>query len=91
MGAVEFTINSIVELGIFSACYSIGLGSGIDTLSPESADGKSQVFAKLNLSSVTNSRESLTSSAQLGGSCLLFMNWTVMNKSSNKMWNCGKT
>ena len=54
MGAVGFIIGSEVAVAVFSACFRIGLGSGIDTLSPESADGKSQVFAKLNSSSVTN-------------------------------------
>ena len=56
MVAVGFTIVSVVAVSLFSACYSIGLGPGVDTLSPESADGKSQVFVKLYCSSVTNSR-----------------------------------
>ena len=88
-GAVGFTIGP--EVAVAADCCIIGLGSGIDTLSHKSADGKSQVFARLNLSSVTNSQESLTSSAQLGGRWLLFINGTVVNNSSNKIWNCGET
>ena len=65
MGAVVFTIGSVVAVSVFSAFCSIGLGSGIDTLSPESADGKSQVSPKINRSSVTNSQESVTSPDQL--------------------------
>ena len=77
-GAVGVTISS--ELAVSADCCITGLGSGIYTSSPESADGKSQFFAKLNHSSITNSRESLTSSSQLGGSWLLFINRTVVNK-----------
>ena len=91
MGAVVFTIGSVVAVVVFSTCCSIGLGSGIDTLSPESANGKSQFFAKLNRSYVTNSRESLTIYAQLGGSWLLFINGTVVNKLSKIIYNYGET
>ena len=91
VGAVGFTIGSEVEVSVFSACYITGLGSGIDTSSSESADVKSQVFYKLNCSSVTNSRESLNSSSQLGGSWLLFINRNVVKKPSKTIWNCGKT
>ena len=34
VGAVGFTIGSVVAVVLFSDCCSIGLGSGIDTLSP---------------------------------------------------------
>ena len=91
VGAVGFTIGSEVVVYVFYDCCITGLDSGIDTSSPESADGKSQVFAKLNCSSVTNSQEYLTSSAQLGGSWLLFINGNVVNILSKTMWNCGKT
>ena len=50
-GAVGFTIGS--EVAVDDDCFIIGLGSGINTSSPESVDGKSQVFVKLNRSSVT--------------------------------------
>ena len=91
MGAMGFKIDAVVAVAVLSACCIIGLGYGIDTFSPEAADVKSQVFAKLNCSSVTYSQEYLTSSDQLGGSWLLFINGTVVNKSSKIMWNCGKT
>ena len=91
MGAVGFTIGSKLSVAVFSDYCITGLASGIDTSSPESADGKNQVLAKLNRLSVTNYRESLTSSARLGGSWILFINKTVVNKSSKTIWNCGKT
>ena len=65
----------------------IGLGSGIEALSLESASGKSQVFDILNLSSVTISREFLTSLAQFVGSWILFINGIVVNKSLNTILN----
>ena len=71
VGAMGFTIGSEVAVSVFSDCCITGLGSGIDTSSPESVDGKIQVLAKLNRSCVTNSRESLISSAQLGGKLAL--------------------
>ena len=55
VSAVGFTIGSEVSVALFSYCCITGLGYGIDTSSPESADRKSQVLAKLNCSSVTNS------------------------------------
>ena len=56
MVAVGFTIGSEVAVAVFSDFCVTGLGSGTDTSSSESVDGKSQVLAKLNCSSVTNSR-----------------------------------
>ena len=65
-GDVGVTIGSEVAVA-YDFCIT-GLGSGIDTSSPESAYGKNRVFSKFNRLSVTNLQESLTSSAQLGGS-----------------------
>ena len=61
------SIGSVRGVAVFSACQIIEFGSGIDSLSPESAVGKSQVLDKLNCSSVTSSQEFSTNSAQLGG------------------------
>ena len=89
LGAVGLTIGS--EVAVAAYCCIIGLGSEINISSPESSDGKSQVFFKLNCSFVTNSRESLISSSQLGVSWLLFINGTVVNKSWKTICNCGNT
>ena len=44
VGAVGFTRGSDVAVYLFSDCCIIGLGSGIDTSSPQSVDGTSQVL-----------------------------------------------
>ena len=68
MGDTVGTIVGVELVPTLPACCKIGLGSRIEVLSPESASEKRQVFARLNLSSVTISREFLKSSSQFGGS-----------------------
>ena len=85
MGDAVGTILGVTLVPTFPACCKIGLGYGIEAFSPESASGKSQVFVRLNISSVTSSCEFFTSLAQFGGSWLLFINGTVLNKSLKKI------
>ena len=91
MGDAVITIVGVALVPTFPACCKIGLGSRIEALSPESTSGKSQVFARLSLCSVTSSREFLMRSAQFGGSWLLFINGAVVNKSSKTILNLGYT
>ena len=82
------TVGTVVGVALVRTlpdCCKIGLGSGIEALSPESTSVNIQVFARFNLSYDTSSREFSTSSAQFGGSQLLFINGTVVNKSLKTM------
>ena len=68
VGDTVGTVVGVELVPTLTDCCKIGLGYGIEALSPESASRKSQVFARLNLYSVTSSREFSASSAQFGGS-----------------------
>ena len=85
MGEAIDKIVGVALVPTFPTCCKIGLGSGIEALSPESISGKRQVFAIFNLSSVTSYRVFLTSPAQFGGSWILFINGPVVNKFSKNI------
>ena len=87
MGDAIVTIVGVMLVPTFPTCCKIGLGYGIEALSPESASGNIQVFARLNISSVTSSCEFLTSSAQFGDSWLLFIKVTVVSELSKTICN----
>ena len=69
-------------IGIMLEALLMLVRSSLDPISPLSAFGNSQVAARLYYSSVTSSREFLMRSAQFGGTWLLFMKGTVVNRSS---------
>ena len=65
MGDAMHTIVGVTLLPTLPDCCIIGLGSGIEALLPESASVKSQLFSRLNLSSVTSSRDFLRAQTNL--------------------------
>ena len=85
----EASVSIILE-AFLEASFMLE-GSSCDPISPIPAPGKSQVAARSYYSSMTSSQECLTRSAQFGGTWLLFIRETIVNRSSKTTWDWGDT